>query len=261
MIYKSKVRIGIIVLIIFTISFFNGLVDIQKQNNQSYESEIAGLKKQLRASQNNVLVDRKSYSDNLRNIVKHLYSDEVFGIGGNNVPVKEDMNKLYNAVMDYSTNFNSLLNNVDNYFNERDKFKKDIPDIFPVRYDKSVRITSGFGMRYSPISGKLIFHKGIDIIANGLPTPIIATADGIVTDVWIYHPVYGKMVKIKHKYGFVTLYAHMKKTAVHEGWKVKKGQVIGYMGATGEAHGRHVHYEIYKNGILKNPVDYLRGME
>lgn len=258
---KSKIKIGIIVLIMLSISFFNGLADIQKQNNQSYESEIEQLKKQLDIAKNTITVDRKGYSSNLRNIVKHLYNDEVFGIGGSNVPVRENMDKLYNAIMDYSTNFNSLLNNVNNYFNRRDKFKKDIPDIFPVRYDKSIRITSGFGMRYSPISGKLIFHKGIDIIASGLPTPIIATADGIVTDVWIYHPVYGKMVKIKHKYGFVTLYAHMKRTVVHEGWKVKKGQIIGYMGATGEAHGRHVHYEIWKNGELKNPVDYLRGME
>jgi len=259
--YRSKVRIGIIILIIMAISFFNGMADIQKADTAVYENEIAVLKRKLERANLTIKADTLEYSNNLKDIVRQLYSDEVYGIGGDGVQVHGTIDELYDAIINYSTDFKDTLNNVHNYFNARKVFKKDIPDIFPVRYDKSVRITSGFGMRYSPISGKIIFHKGIDIVASGLPCPIIATADGVVTDVWIYHPIYGKMVMIRHKYSIITMYAHMRRTTVREKQHVKKGQIIGYMGATGKAHGRHVHYEIHKNGKVENPLDYLKGIE
>lgn len=113
-------------------------------------------------------------------------------------------------------------------------------------------IASGFGYRYLPWRG---FHTGTDI-SSWYGAPIRAAADGVV--IWSgWKGGYGKSVMIDHGYGMVTLYGHSSKLAVAVGQKVKKGQIISYVGTTGLATGPHVHYEVRKNGYLMNPVGYL----
>ena len=114
------------------------------------------------------------------------------------------------------------------------------------------RIVSGFGYRYMPWRG---FHTGTDI-ATWYGAPIRATADGVVTYAG-WRGGYGKALLIDHGYGVVTLYGHNSKLAVSLGSRVKKGQIVAYVGATGLATGPHVHYEIRKNGYLANPIGYL----
>lgn len=132
-----------------------------------------------------------------------------------------------------------------------DKFSS-IPSISPVR---NPRVTSGFGYRIHPISGRREFHKGIDLKGN-YTTPIYATADGEVSFCgWMRG--YGRMLKIEHQNGFLTVYAHNSRNLVKKGETVKKGQIIAYVGATGTTTGSHVHYEVRYNNRLLNPRKFL----
>ena len=116
-------------------------------------------------------------------------------------------------------------------------------------------ISSTYGNRPDPISGKMQFHQGVDF-AGRVGSPIEAVASGVVT--WSGNRYgYGNMVEINHGNGFQTRYAHHKKNVVVVGQKVDKGQVIAHMGESGRATGTHVHFEVIKNGIPINPIKYI----
>ena len=115
-------------------------------------------------------------------------------------------------------------------------------------------VSSLFGMRADPFTGKPEFHYGIDY-AGRAGSPVLALGGGIVT--WAgWRQDYGNMVEIKHGNGYVTRYAHNQKNTVEIGQKVDKGQPIALMGATGRATGPHVHLEVLHNGRLVNPEKY-----
>ena len=120
-------------------------------------------------------------------------------------------------------------------------------------------ITSPFGYRQDPFSGKWDFHRGLDIaVPNG--TPILAAADGTVvvanaTDSWGYS--WGYYVKIQHPNGMTTLYAHCSAIAVTTGQKVQKGGVIAYVGSTGASTGNHLHWEVADSGGLVDGMHCL----
>ncbi|HEX9778833.1 MAG TPA: peptidoglycan DD-metalloendopeptidase family protein [Geopsychrobacteraceae bacterium] len=111
-------------------------------------------------------------------------------------------------------------------------------------------LTSYFGMRKSPYTGRLKKHDGLDIAAN-TGTPVYATADGVVARVETSSG-YGKAVIIDHGYGYRTLYAHNSKFLVKRGERVSRGDKIAEVGNTGRSTGPHVHYEILLNGV---PID------
>jgi len=138
---------------------------------------------------------------------------------------------------------------------EKEARRASIPAISPV---KNPTIVSGFGMRYHPIYKILRHHTGVDIIGER-GTPIYATADGVVTEDPEGYSGYGTMIFINHGRGYQTLYAHLWKKNVTVGQKVKRGQVIGYMGSSGLATGTHLHYEVIKNGEKVNPIHYFFG--
>lgn len=122
------------------------------------------------------------------------------------------------------------------------------PSIWPASGD----VSSPYGLRWNGSD----FHPGIDI-ANDIGTPILATADGTVTDAGWNSGGYGNMVDIDHGNGYVTRYAHASQVVVVAGQTVKQGQVIAYMGSTGNSTGPHVHYEVIINGQAVNPAGYL----
>lgn len=128
-----------------------------------------------------------------------------------------------------------------------------IPAISPV---KNPQVISGFGPRYHPIYKILRPHTGIDIIGKK-GTPIYATADGTICNPNVGTSGYGILVAINHGNGYQTIYAHLSKKNVHIGQKVKRGEVIGYMGNSGLSSGVHVHYEVIKNGVKVNPIHYF----
>ena len=116
-------------------------------------------------------------------------------------------------------------------------------------------LTSGFGMRKSPFTGKRKMHEGYDIAAR-TGTPIFSTADGVVSKSETV-PGYGKLVVIEHGYGYRTYYGHNSKNLVRAGQRVVRGQQIAKVGNTGRSTGSHVHYEIRRNGVPVNPKSFL----
>lgn len=117
------------------------------------------------------------------------------------------------------------------------------------------RITSKFGYRKSPFGSRREFHNGLDIAAP-TGTPIKAAADGVVEYAG-YIRGYGKIVTIRHGYGYETSYGHCSKILVKVGQKVKKGQEIAHVGNTGRSTGPHVHYMVKCNGVLEDPIDFI----
>ena len=117
------------------------------------------------------------------------------------------------------------------------------------------RLSSAYGWRVHPITGKNSFHNGVDL-ANSQGTPIYAVRSGTVTTT-TYSSVYGYYVTINHGDGFSSMYAHLTHYIVGNGQHVSKGQVIGYMGSTGWSTGPHLHFTIYYNGSTVNPMNYI----
>jgi murein DD-endopeptidase MepM/ murein hydrolase activator NlpD len=130
-----------------------------------------------------------------------------------------------------------------------------IPYTMPVTADH--RFTSGFGYRRDPKNGRQRMHAGIDLAAPK-GTPIYATADGVVTTAGAERG-YGNTVRIRHEFGFETVYAHKSHIRVKPGQRVSRGDHIGDMGATGRVTGVHLHYEVRLNGRPVNPMVYLEA--
>lgn len=137
------------------------------------------------------------------------------------------------------------------------RIQKDIYRATPRGFPVEGNISSPYGKREDPFTGMPGFHSGVDI-SSSPGTPIQATADGIVSHAgWTSHS--GYLVVIEHGCGFSTIYAHNKKNVVKVGQKVKRGDVIGYVGSSGKSTGPHVHYEIWEKGKNVNPNKYLQG--
>jgi len=138
---------------------------------------------------------------------------------------------------------------------EKEKMLLSLPTIMPVAKEK-IRITSLFGWRKNPFNRNVrSFHSGVDF-AGRPGTPIYATGDGVVENNGRMSG-YGIVVQINHGYGYKTLYAHLSKSTVKPGEKVKRGQVIGKLGGTGASTGPHLHYEVIRNGQKINPMNYI----
>ena len=176
------------------------------------------------------------------------------GQGG---PVRADLTNV--------TDINALANNLKSEVQIREQslgeLKQEVlarqirlaanPSIWPTSGD----VSSRFGSRNSPWGEGSDWHPGIDI-ANNMGTPIFATADGVVVQSG-WSGGYGNLVQINHGNGISTLYGHNSQIAVSVGETVKKGQIISYMGSTGNSTGPHCHYEVRVNGTVVNPESFL----
>ena len=131
-----------------------------------------------------------------------------------------------------------------------------IPAIQPVHNKELTRLASGFGMRIHPIYKVKIMHTGVDFAATK-GTHIYATGDGVVKLVTTNLGGYGKEIEIDHGYGYVTKYAHLDNFNVRVGQKVKRGELIGFVGSTGSSTAPHLHYEVIYNNKKVNPVHYF----
>jgi murein DD-endopeptidase MepM/ murein hydrolase activator NlpD len=130
-------------------------------------------------------------------------------------------------------------------------------EVFPAgRPIKSGWISSYYGTRTNPFTGKLQFHKGMDFAAKS-GSNVLAVAGGVVT--WSSKRYgYGNLVEINHGNGYVTRYGHNKENLVAVGDTVKKGQLISHMGSTGRSTGPHVHFEVMRNGRQINPQKFVQ---
>ncbi|URD60611.1 M23 family metallopeptidase [Sphingomonas sp. KRR8] len=135
--------------------------------------------------------------------------------------------------------------------------------VFAVPSDKPVRtaaFTSSYGVRSDPFQGRAAMHAGIDL-AGPIGTPIYATADGTVETAGWNNGGYGNLIKIDHGRGIETRYGHLSQVLVHDGQRVKRGDLIARMGSTGRSTGSHLHYEVRIDGRAVNPIPFMKSTD
>ncbi len=140
---------------------------------------------------------------------------------------------------------------VEGKLNKQDQVLSSTPTIAPV----VGLITDGYGRRKDPFTGRLAFHRGLDISARR-GTPIKAPADGIVVFAGRNGAI-GRMVRLSHDFGFTTVYGHLDKILVEPGDEVRRGDEIGLLGNSGRSTGPHLHYEVHHEGKSENPLYYI----
>jgi murein DD-endopeptidase MepM/ murein hydrolase activator NlpD len=236
----------------------------QRMQIQDFANEINTLKEKLLAL--------NSFEKKIRiiaNIEKANTSENIFGVGGSipedlqaDIPLKEKHNSLMRdmheqieqlsrASVKQHDEFESLLKSLE----DQQNLLASTPAISPISRDVSSWVTSTFGYRLSPFTQRREFHKGYDI-SGRKGTPILATADGVVTFAG-KKGLLGNAVVIDHGHGIITRYGHCDEFLKKRGDKVKRWEPIALMGNTGRSTGPHVHYEVHLNGIPVNPEKYI----
>jgi len=138
----------------------------------------------------------------------------------------------------------------------KEKFIASVPAIQPIANKDLKRTASGWGYRIHPIYKIRKFHEGLDFTAP-TGTEIYATGDGTVVAIIRSRRGYGNEIRVDHGYGYVTRYAHLSGFNVTKGQKVKRGDIIGFVGSTGLSTAPHLHYEVHVNGKKVNPINYF----
>jgi murein DD-endopeptidase MepM/ murein hydrolase activator NlpD len=186
-------------------------------------------------------------------------ADSFGGVGGparNTDPVlslsQNDISRHFRTLDRRRLTLETELRQLQDYYTTREILLAATPSIMPVKGYPSDR----FGERADPFSGDAEFHPGIDISAPR-GAKVVATADGLV--VYAGRRLgYGKLVAIEHKFGISTRYGHLDRFAVRAGQRVKKGDIIGYVGSTGRATGVHLHYEVRLRNQPLNPFRFMQ---
>jgi murein DD-endopeptidase MepM/ murein hydrolase activator NlpD len=233
---------------------------VQRRQIQKFAGEINTLKNQLVE-----LHDFKKQIRIIANIDAPDNQDTFYGMGGsipedldtsadlkqkNDALVRgmhEQIGQLDVAVLQQEREFEALLEQI----NKQRNLLAQTPAIRPT----DGWVTSRFGYRKSPFTGRRELHKGLDI-SNRKGTPILATADGVVTSA-AKKGLYGMTMVIDHGHGLSTRYAHLNKMLKKRGERVKRGDVIAQMGSSGRSTGPHLHYEVRLNGVPVNPTKYI----
>ena len=162
-----------------------------------------------------------------------------------------DMDQLLSEARFLKASFDTILS----VLGKDTEMRRHIPSITPVVVENP-RISSGFGIRRDPFTGRRQFHNGIDYPGR-IGTPIVATADGVIDRIDRNNRL-GWYVAIAHGYGLRTVYGHLnRKPPIAVGDRVKRGEKIGEMGRTGRATASHLHYSVSKNGKAENPMNYI----
>lgn len=186
------------------------------------------------------------------------------GVGGAVRKTKEiEQHKLISQTFDRALHLNNQLTVQNESFDELQKLLDrklkqwaSRPAIQPIDNKDLIKLYTTYGMRLNPVLGIWRPHKALDFKATA-GTPIYATGDGVV-QVAHYSDSYGNVVYLNHGFDFETRYAHMTHFIVGEGERVKRGQVIGYVGNTGTSAGDHLHYEVLYKGDQINPINFFQ---
>ncbi len=255
-------------VIFIWIAFY--LIDSPKEKMLQQENE--QLKEQLQEMDNQLnlmseaMADIENRDDNIYRVIfeadpmpveeryPKLYEQNMAGVGGTDaLALLQDVsNKANQLIVRLSAQSHSF-DTIAEIARRKSDMLTSIPAIRPLNGVKT--ISSGFGGRYHPILKTIRMHTGVDLSAPK-GTPVYATADGVVSREK-GGSGYGIVVILNHGYSYQTLYAHLSKKVVKPGQKVKRGQLIGYVGNTGLSFGTHLHYEVIKNGVKVNPVHYF----
>jgi len=264
----SSAFIGLIMMIIF-FQFF----DSPKEKRLNSEIEFLNTQYNVLHEKMNqvdiVLDDLQQRDDNIyrvifeadpipRSIRKAGYGGvnrylDLYGFSNSELVIKvsEKADQLSKQLYIQSKSFDEIVTLVKN----KEDMLASLPAIQPVSNKNLSRMASGFGYRIHPIYKTKKFHYGMDFSAVS-GTPIYATGNGKISKVSRSRKGLGNHVVINHGYGYKTLYAHMTKYIVKRGQKVKRGEIIGYVGSTGTSVAPHLHYEVHKDNKKINPVNF-----
>ncbi|HAN66526.1 MAG TPA: peptidase M23 [Chitinophagaceae bacterium] len=188
------------------------------------------------------LIEQKREIDKLKGMDDYVLEKEI----------AQQLNNISSRIAYQFSSYDAISKLIKN----QDEKLASIPAIQPVSNKQLNRIASGFGMRIDPVYGTPKMHNGLDFTAPQ-GTPIYATGNGVVKTAGFSDGGYGNHVVINHGYGYQTLYGHMVKIKARQGQKVKRGEVIGWVGSTGKSTGPHCHYEVIINGNEVNPVYFF----
>lgn len=166
--------------------------------------------------------------------------------------ITQSINKLMLRIAYQEQSFNQITH----YIKNKEDLLASTPAIQPIGNDDLKRIASGFGYRIDPVYKTVKYHAGLDFSAPQ-GTPIYATANGVVQIAGNIGNGYGNHVVISHGYGYETLYGHMFRVKTRPGVRVKRGEIIGWVGSTGKSTAPHCHYEVHKNGRPIDPVYFF----
>jgi murein DD-endopeptidase MepM/ murein hydrolase activator NlpD len=210
------------------------------------------------------------YKNNIKDIIQLLgasQSENIFGLGGPETEIK-NLSEIVGmkGEGDYESELQTIkrinadiaaskrvLMNFKKFLEAREEIIQKIPNNWPIIGGGF--ITSPFGMRRSPFTGKWAMHQGVDV--SWWPgAPIRATADGMVVFSGMKGG-YGRTIQIQHEYGFQTLYGHLSRIVSYEGKRVQKGEIIGFLGRTGRSTGFHLHYEVRIGTTAVDPVIFM----
>ncbi len=259
-------------IIILSVSFYNISNYINKEaakENQSLRQEISVFNKDL-----NLILDvLNDVQDRDDNIYRAIFETDPYpnhkrqlGTGGNPMKYKKYENiQFEDLVIEIAQKLeliekklSSQSKSFDEVFEltkEKQIMLKAIPSIQPISNRNLTRIASGYGLRMHPIYKILKMHTGMDFTAP-VGTEIYSTGDGVIERIG-WTGGYGKTIMINHGYGYKTRYAHCSKYNCRKGQKVKRGDLIGYVGNTGQSTAPHLHYEVFKNKKQINPVNFF----
>ena len=215
------------------------MAELEKRDNQVYRSIFEA--NPLSDSARTKLIEKKKELDKVNLMGESELADEI-------------AKTLNNITARVAYQFGSY-DGIEKLINNQETKMASIPAIQPVSNKELNRIASGFGMRIHPIYGIAKMHSGLDFTAPQ-GTPIYATGDGVVTTAG-YNTGTGNEVVINHGYGYETKYLHMVRIKARSGQRVKRGEVIGWVGSTGASTGPHCHYEVHINGSPVDPVYFF----
>jgi len=275
---RLLVRIGVLAVIASAAFYFSAdwltgilydtkLVEMQK-NYSDLSSTVVSLHNRVETlnSQMSLIEEKDKAVRTYADLPEIDESVRELGIGG--VMVNENV-KIDNLLPDFTSTITSLELDIDALTRKVKLELSSYEDIYDKVQENSVRIKSiptirpinggylnaGFGYRIDPFDRVNRFHYGQDIaVNNGIP--IYAPADGVVK-IARYMGGFGKSLKIDHGFGYTTFYAHLSKFNIERGKKIKRGDIIGYVGNTGRSTGSHLHYEVHYYGKPQNPLDYF----
>ena len=232
--------------------------------NRKYKEELKKLESKIDSV--NILENKVKNIFNIDEIDKKTIEKSKGGIGGPVINVlkshtlesfffkpeekffHEDVEKVWNETQQYEDKFSTIIDILKN--------RKGYPYFLSPQWPVEGTVNSGFGARLDPLTGEKSYHEGVDISGN-LWTPIRAASAGKVIFSGWAESGYGRSIIIDHGNGYQTVYAHNVSNVVNAGEKVKKGEIIAYLGSTGRSTGPHLHFEVRYRGTPSNPKKFF----
>ncbi len=269
-IFTLSLVLAVMILFVYTTYFESPQVSLLKKENKELLMYYDDMQKDLEQMEN-MIVALQERDDNIYRVI--FEADPIpstvrqAGVGGTDryralreekieredlvINTFEDIDRLKKQMYIQTKSYDDIYQMARN----KTEMLASIPSIQPIPNKNLKRLASGYGMRMHPILKYRRMHAGCDFSAPQ-GTPIFATGNGTIKRARFYKTS-GNMITIDHGYGYQTKYLHMSKFEVKEGQKVKRGDIIGYVGNTGLSKAPHCHYEVWKDEKHINPVNYF----